>query len=83
MGATKCAVVGCVNSSKMLSRWKKRICNVHNVLQGICGCEPPFRLYCFPGKVRYVYISSLYFLKAKQQNFHFSLVSPTSIEHMT
>ena len=53
MGLIGCAVVGCDNTSRHLDTWKKSVCKVHDKQQKECGCNPPFRLYCFPGKVRY------------------------------
>ena len=49
MSPTNCAVVGCSNNSYQLNLWKNKLCDVHeNVENSKCGCDPPFRLYCFP-----------------------------------
>ena len=54
MGPATCAVVGCGNNSYQLNLWKKKPCDLHeNKEKDRCGCEPPFRLFCFPGVNRY------------------------------
>ena len=54
MGIVNCAVVGCTRNSRQLDKWNNLACEKHTgQLQKICGCEPPFRLYCFPGEKRY------------------------------
>ena len=52
MGPANCAVVGCHNSTAKLKKWKEMMCEIHNILQNDCGCEPPFRLYMFPSEKR-------------------------------
>lgn len=55
MGPVNCAVVECTNNSRMLEKWKNSECETHHgVLKKECGCEQPFKLYCFPGPVRYL-----------------------------
>ena len=54
MGGQNCAVIGCTNSTYRLEKWKKTSCTIHNgFVKGNCSCEPPFRLYCFPGQIRH------------------------------
>lgn len=48
-----CAVIGCTNSSYKLALWKKTPCFIHEgTTQSECGCEPPFRMFCFPSEKR-------------------------------
>lgn len=55
MGPARCSVVGCRNNSGGLVKWKNQPCEIHDgILKNHCGCEPPYRLYCFPGSVRYL-----------------------------
>ncbi|XP_057294552.1 uncharacterized protein LOC130623066 [Hydractinia symbiolongicarpus] len=54
MGIVNCAVVGCTRNSRQIDKWKKISCEKHTgQLHNICGCEPPFRLCCFPGAKQY------------------------------
>ena len=54
MGKHNCAVIGCTNSSYRLDKWKKSVCDIHTGQNHeFCGCELPFRLYCFPGPKRF------------------------------
>ena len=54
MGPINCAIIGCTNNSRQLHKWKMLNCEVHQgKLKADCGCEPPFRLFCFPGEIRY------------------------------
>ena len=53
MGRVNCAVIGCSNSSYQVNKWKGKICNFHDgVKRGMCGCDPPYKLYCFPSELR-------------------------------
>ena len=49
-----CAVVGCSNSTNRLKRWKSSLCLVHKTTYGSeqCDCDPPFRLFSFPGAIK-------------------------------
>ena len=55
MGPCNCAVVGCYNSQAKLDKWKQELCQKpeHKALaHKDCLCQPPFRLYTFPGMKR-------------------------------
>ena len=53
MGKVNCAVIGCSNSSYQVNKWKGKICNFHDgVKRGMCGCDPPYKQYCFPSELR-------------------------------
>ncbi|XP_065652925.1 uncharacterized protein LOC136080238 [Hydra vulgaris] len=44
-----CAVIGCTNSSYKLEKLKDKTCFQHEgKILSECGCEAPFRMYCFP-----------------------------------
>jgi hypothetical protein len=49
---TNCAVISCANSKYKIKKWKKKICEEHNIIQEVCGCKVPFKLYCFPSALR-------------------------------
>ena len=54
MGKLICTVIGCTNSYYRLDKWKKSICDLHSdKTHEVCVCEKPFRLYCFPGPIRF------------------------------
>lgn len=59
MGPANCAVVGCMNNTRKLEKWRKSICTEHNSqpqTKGTCAsCQPPpYRLFCFPSTNRYL-----------------------------
>ena len=42
--AFTCAVLGCSNSSRKLTKWKVTVCEIHHVRRDkICTCDTPFR----------------------------------------
>ncbi|XP_065650924.1 uncharacterized protein LOC136079134 [Hydra vulgaris] len=44
-----CSVIGCTNSSYKLEKLKDKTCFQHEgKILSECGCEAPFRMYCFP-----------------------------------
>ena len=48
-----CAVIGWINSCYHFDQRKKSSCDVNpHMNQDICGCQQPYRLYCFPGPRR-------------------------------
>ena len=52
MGKHNCAIIGCTNSSNRLIKWRNSSCDIHvGRNRTDCGCEPPFRLFCFPGPI--------------------------------
>lgn len=55
MGPVNCAVINCTNNSRKLSKWKATNCeHDSSKLKKDCECcHSPFRLFCFPGSVRY------------------------------
>ena len=54
MGKHNCAVIGCTNSSYQLDKWRNNPCAIHaGQNHDVCGCELPYRLYCFPGPKRF------------------------------
>ena len=54
MGKHNCCVIGCTNSSYGIQKWKKSVCHIHTGKnREICGCELPYRLYCFSGPKRF------------------------------
>lgn len=53
MPNVNCAVVSCFNNTKKIKKWKEQLCEVHeNVKHEQCGCDRPFKMYCFPS-IRY------------------------------
>ena len=40
-----CAVLGCSNSGRKLTKWKVTVCEIHHVRRDneIGTCDPPFR----------------------------------------
>ena len=53
MGHINCAVIGCTNGSYGLDKWKQLECKTHpGQLHKVCGCEPPYTLFCFPSTKR-------------------------------
>ena len=50
MGKHNCAAISCTNSSYRFDKWRNSPCNIHaGQNHAVCGCEVPYRLYCFPG----------------------------------
>ena len=47
-----CSVVGCTNSQRKIKQWNKLLCSTHNKLNEECPCKQPYKLYCFPSKLR-------------------------------
>ncbi|XP_012562119.2 uncharacterized protein LOC105847239 [Hydra vulgaris] len=48
-----CAVIGCTNSSYKLEKLKNKTCFQHEgKILSECGCELPFRMFCFPSLKR-------------------------------
>ena len=73
MGPINCAVIGCSNGSHKLDKWKQLECKTHpGQLQKVCGCEPPYMLYCFPGTKRYKEKFDKWTSLMKRQNSNFS-----------
>ncbi|KAH3817672.1 uncharacterized protein LOC127882181 [Dreissena polymorpha] len=52
--ALTCAVINCSNSAYWLNKWKKQLCTQCGCLhkEKDCKCDPPFRLFCFPTKIK-------------------------------
>ena len=55
MVPANCAVVGCFNNSKKLKKFHESSCEIHTgLIKRNCGCEPPFRLYMFPSREKWI-----------------------------
>ena len=52
MTGGNCSVLTCSSSDAKLNPWKKNKCSLHGVEQRYCRCGCPFRLFCFPSKLR-------------------------------
>ena len=52
MTGGNCSVLTCSNSANKLKPWKSTRCPTHNVEQRYCQCGCPFKLFCFPSKLR-------------------------------
>lgn len=52
MPKVNCAVIGCSNSTYKLKKWRDQPCEKHNQPNKRSCCPPPFRLYCFPSKLK-------------------------------
>ncbi|XP_052820235.1 uncharacterized protein LOC128246068 [Mya arenaria] len=52
--ALTCCVKSCSNGSYWLKKWKSQLCDVCGCLhkEKLCSCEPPFRLFTFPTKIK-------------------------------
>ena len=46
--ALHCVVINCSNGSYRLNKWKAIQCEKHNILNELCDCEPPFKLFPIP-----------------------------------
>lgn len=45
-----CAIIGCINSTRLLNAWYIQLCDVHGLKNGSCICHPPFTLFPFPSE---------------------------------
>lgn len=70
MGPCSCTVTGCKNASYKLNKWKDSKCDIHSdKIKEFCGCEPPYRLYCFPAEKRYKDKRDKWISLLKKKNF--------------
>ena len=44
----RCAVKACDNSAAKFREWRQSKCATHDLMNGDCGCDPPFHLFSFP-----------------------------------
>ena len=64
-------------------KWKQTVCDVHEGLKrGQCDCEAPFRLYCFPSKLRNGQSREQWITCMKRQGEKNSLWSPTNSDRV-
>ena len=83
MGPCNCAVIGCTNNSRKLEKWQKTSCETHNgTLKSECCCEAPFRLFCFPGAVRYSEKREKWVRLMKRQRADKSMWIPSSSDRV-
>ena len=54
MGKAQYAIMGCINGTYRLTKWKLEFCITHNVPHSHknCSCKPPFALIPFPTELR-------------------------------
>ena len=77
MPNVNCAVVGCSNSKARLRKWQKELCVIHNVNHELCPCDRPFKLHCFPSKLRNGEQRQLWINAIRRQNLNGTAWSPT------
>lgn len=54
MSTRCCAFNFCTNNATKITKWKKQMCEIHQIQHGLgsCICDPPFQLFPFPTELK-------------------------------